>query len=204
MAHLGEFGRELADIDEPDDVEDDTFTFHGVTFTLRRSIGALPVLRYAHRAVALRDAADVVEAAMLTARTPEEIAAVRAEDAGILTQAKASLYEFLRSVIGEEQWPEFEKVADRVAADQSELLEVSRKVTAAVAARPTRRPSGSPGGPSPSGRGSGDASPSTDSQQDTSETDEGGDSGPAMTEREAAIAQFAMVPLDVAATRSGN
>lgn len=221
MAHLGEFGRELAELDtDTPAVEDDTFTFHGVTFTVRRSIGAMPLLRYSWRAIQAQDVAEQVDTAMAAARTDEERAAAQSMLRGLVVQQRASVFEYLRSVIGDEQWPEFERVADAVAATEDELLGVSRAVIAAVAARPTRRPSGSPGGPSPSGGGSVGASSSTGTAPQapgpagsappwgSSPASPGGDGGgdgsvgeepPPLTDRERAIAAMGMVPLDVAA-----
>lgn len=217
MAYLGEFGREVAELDTSTPPEDDTFTFHGVQFTIRRSIGAMPLLRYSWRAIQAQDVAEQVDAARAAARTDDERAAADAMLRGLIVQQRASVYEYLHSVIGDEQWPEFERVADAVAATEDELLGVSRAVIAAVAARPTRRPSGSAGGPSPSGGGSGDGSSSTATGGPApGPAAEGGsrlpgpgsaaDAGedPAedvahLTDRERAIAAMGMVPLDQAA-----
>jgi hypothetical protein len=201
VAHLGEFGRELAELDTTTPADDDTFTFHGVTFTIPNDIGDMPLLRYSWRAMQARDAYEAADAAAAAARTDAERDEAETMYRGLIVQQRASVFEYLRSVIGEPQWPEFERVAERHAATQDELLGVSRQVIAAVAARPTRRPSGSAGGPSASGGGSADASPSTPSPPPGPgpEADSAGSDAPPLTDRERAIAAMGMVPLDVAA-----
>ncbi len=205
MAHLGEFGRELAELDtDTPAVEDDTFTFHGVTFRLRASIGAMPLMRYSWRVGEIARQADAATAMAAAARTDEERAEAAAADSRVFHLPRAALYEYIRACIGEEQWPEFERVAIAAAVDQAELMEVARRITAEVSARPTRRPSASAGGPPGNGDGSQAASPSPGTSSPASTTD-----APApqeepereLTDRERAIAAMGMVPLDVAAAR---
>lgn len=195
MAHLGEFGRELAELDTATPDEGDTFTFHGVTFTLPRDIGAMPLMRYSWRVTEIRREADAAVAALAAARTDEERAAALDADTRVSHRPRAALYEYIRACIGESQWPEFERVAIAAASDQSELMEVARRITAEVSARPTRRPSASAGGPSGTGGGSLAASPSPDTSSQPVPD------GRPVSDRERAIAGMGMVPLDVAAAR---
>jgi hypothetical protein len=193
MAHLGEFGRELAEVDEGE--EPDTFTFHGQVFVIPASISALPALRYAWRLAEARAEGDAAAALSLRARTDAEHAEANARDVRAVQIVRAAVYEFLASVIGPEQWVEFEKVAIAARASQDELMGVSGQIVAAITDRPSRRPSGSPGGPSTSGAGSAAGSPSQDSQEPTESTEP-------LTENQRIKAQIDLVPIADAA-RSG-
>ncbi len=166
MAHLGEFGRELAALaaDEAP-VEPDTFTFHGEPFTIRPDLSALPRMRYAHASMEIAAAGDRVQAMWDAAETDEEIAAARRADGLATAEWMAAQYRYLREAIGDGEWDRFEATATRVGADRQELVAVANAVMAVVAGRPPMRSSGSPGGLSSTGGGSTVASASTDGTQ---------------------------------------
>jgi len=156
-ASLGEFGAELAVIDEPDGP--DTFLFHGHEFTLPQKVSSLPALRFAYNAQRVVAAEEQAHAKLQRARSEDaKDSAVRGM-AEVQLMANAGLYQYLRDMLAEPaEWDRFEQVAAQHGADDDELLAVATKIMAAVAARPTRRSSGSPPGPSPTGDGSTDAS----------------------------------------------
>jgi hypothetical protein len=149
VADLGEFGRELADLDD----EVDVFTFHGEFFALPARMSALPLLRFAWRGKVLEQRVAQAKSARARAQTDEDrLAADQAEGTADM-DALSAIYEFLQASLPDD-WDRFERVAIRAGADQDELLEVCNRIYAAVSGRPTRRPAGSSGGPSTSGDGS--------------------------------------------------
>ncbi|HNX48685.1 MAG TPA: hypothetical protein PKL08_00855 [Thermoanaerobaculaceae bacterium] len=168
MAHLGEFGRELAalDVGEGGDPQPDTFSFHGHEFTVPPLMSALPRLRFAHANLTVTEVAARVDALERDAVTDEELAEAerlnleggRAYDVATLAYVEAVLS-------GEgsmpEQWARFQAVAAEVGADRGELVGVAHAVYASVSGRPRVRSSVSPSGPSTSGVGSTAGSDST-------------------------------------------
>lgn len=120
MALIGEFG--AAAREEDSNVEPDTFTFYGETFTVAERVGAMPLLRFA---------------AVAEAGTQAE------ELAGL-----AAMHELMRDCLAAGDWPRFQKVAADNKAEADELMEVCGAVYAAVTGRPTRRPSASVDGSS--------------------------------------------------------
>ena len=164
MAHLGEFGRELAALDVGEGsgpAEPDTFTFHGETFTVREHVSALPRMRYAHALLATQDAGRRVNAMFAAAATDEDILAARRVDGQAMTEWMAAQYRYLQDVIDPAEWDRFEAAAVRAGADQAELVAVANGIIAAVAGRPRTRSGDSPSGPSTSGGGSTAGSVST-------------------------------------------
>lgn len=154
MADLGEFGAELAAVEEGEDGPD-TFLFHGHEFTLPARVSSLPALRFAYNAKQVIAAEDQARAAMQRARTPQAREAAARQMAEVQLTANAGLYTYLRDVFaGPGEWERFEAVAAEFGAYEDELMDVATKIMAAVAARPTRRSSGSPAGPSTTGDGS--------------------------------------------------
>ena len=169
MAHLGEFGRELAAIDADtrgEAADPDTFTFHGEQFVIPAALSALPRLRYAHATLEVEALGQRVEALYSSAVTDEEREeAARVDHQGV-TEWRAAVYRYARDVIGGEgtttdQWDRFEAVVARGGVDMTELLSVVNSVVNAAAARPRMRSSVSPGGPSATGGGSTAGSDST-------------------------------------------
>jgi hypothetical protein len=76
VADLGEFGRELADLDD----EVDVFTFHGEFFALPARMSALPLLRFAWRGKVLEQRVAQAKSARARAQTDEDrLAADQAE-----------------------------------------------------------------------------------------------------------------------------
>lgn len=120
MALIGEFG--AATRDEDSNVEPDTFTFYGETFTVADRVGAMPLLRFA----AIADAGTQAE-----------------ELAGL-----AAMHELLRDCLAPGDWSRFQKVAADQKVEADELMEVCGTIYAAVTGRPTQRPSVSAAGSS--------------------------------------------------------
>jgi hypothetical protein len=152
VADLGEFGRELADIDD----EPDVFTFHGAFFALPARMSSLPLLRFAYRGKVIEQRNAQAKAAQARARTPEERAAAEQAEGNADMEALSAIYEFLQASLPDD-WDRFAEVAIANGSDHDELLAVCNRIYAAVTARPTRRPADSSGGPSTSGDGSTDA-----------------------------------------------
>lgn len=163
MANLGEFGAELAAVDDDADGPD-TFLFHGHEFTLPQRVSSLPALRFAYNAQQVTAMEERATAAGQRARTPDQRAAAARLMAEVELVANAGLYAYLRNMLPGDQWETFGDVAAEAGATEQELLDVATKIMEAVAARPTRRSSGSPGGPSPTGLTSTDDSASTPSR----------------------------------------
>lgn len=160
MASLGEFGAELAALDDQDGAaEVDTFLFHGHEFTLPEKVSALPALRFAYHAQQVTGMDQRAVAAAQRARTGPQRAEAARLAGEVELAANAGLYAYLRDMLPG-QWDRFEEVAAEAGASDTELLDVAQKIMQAVAARPTRRSSGSPGGPSPTGPTSTDTSAS--------------------------------------------
>jgi hypothetical protein len=158
MASLGEFGAELAVVD--DELEPDTFLFHGHEFALPAKVSSLPALRFAYNTQTVIAAEERAQAAAQRARTPEQRQDAARLMAEVQLTANAGLYAYLRAMLPGGEWERFETVAAEHGADEEELLDVAKKIMAAVASRPTRRSSGSPAGPSPTGPTSTDDSDS--------------------------------------------
>jgi hypothetical protein len=70
-------------------------------------------------------------------------------DPGTAGESMAILYELVRSLIVDEDWPRFERHANTVGAGMDEFEGIVRQAVEARAARPTRQPSGSPDGQQP-------------------------------------------------------
>lgn len=166
MAHLGEFGRELADLKAGDTVpEPDVFTFHGEPFTIRPEVSALLRMEYAHATLEVEAAGQRVQAMFDAAETEDEIAAARAADGIALVRWMDAQYRYLRDVIGADDWDRFRAKATEVGADRAELVAVANGVMAVVSGRPPMRSTGSPVGQSSTGGGSTADSGSTDGDQ---------------------------------------
>lgn len=170
MAHLGEFGRAVEDFEG----EPDTFLFKGELFEIPSSLSWLVLGKLAKAARDCQDResdAEVrrakAETALAHATTPADRDAARAEiDAAKYASQEAgvwyvaSMVDYIRACIGEEQWERFELASIASGASQEELTGVAGAVYSAVTARPTRRPSSSAAGPSTTGDGSTDGSAS--------------------------------------------
>lgn len=163
MASLGEFGAELAVVDDSDEGPD-TFTFHGHEFALPERVSSLPMLRFAYNTQQIVGLEQRAQAAAARARNGEQRDAAGQQMAEVELAANASLYAYLRDMLPG-QWDRFEQVAAEHGVDEQELLDVAKKIMAAIAARPTRRSSGSPAGPSPTGHSSTDGSGSQPDSQ---------------------------------------
>lgn len=96
-------------------------SFAGESFTIADRIGLMPLMRFAKVAQSGVDSREL---------------------AGL-----AAMYDLIEQCIAEQDWPRFEKAADRTRADADELMQVVQDVMALVAARPTERPSDSSDGP---------------------------------------------------------
>lgn len=78
------------------------------------------------------------------------------QDAGELASAGRAIYDFMRSVIADEDWARFRRTAVANRTTLEDLLQVIRGLMPALTGRPTEPPSLSPESASESGR------PSTD------------------------------------------
>ena len=96
-------------------------TLLGEQFEVAERVGLMALLRFAHLAKG----------------------GMRTDD----MEAFAVIYEVLRSVIADGDWPRFESHATLARADVEELLGCVREAIALVTARPTKRPGGSSDGP---------------------------------------------------------
>jgi hypothetical protein len=164
MAHLGEFGQQVADFEG----EADTFSFHGEVFEVPARLSSLVLMRFADAAKRAQDQQEDARARRAAAQAAlgravtdgaRDAAAAEASAADYAfataeTSGTAAMYRFVRECIGEDQWARFEAHAVRVGAGQEELLAVAGAIYQAVSGRPTRRPSDSSGGPSSTGVGS--------------------------------------------------
>lgn len=126
MGLIGEFGAAARDADP--DVEPDTFTYCGETFTVKNRVGAMPMLRFAH--IAMGD---------VEAETMEGLDA---------------MYRLITSCVVKADLPRFERVAEDSEADTSELMEICSALYVAVSGRPTSRPSDSADGSPKTGESS--------------------------------------------------
>lgn len=138
MTFHGEFVAAAKDATDTADTprEPDTFGFYGEVFAMRGAIGAMTLMQFA--AVAVKG---------VNIDQMEGLAAV---------------HRMLEDCIAPGDWPRFQEVARREAADAEDLLAVIRQVIAAVAGRPTVKPSASPDGPSSTMESSRVESPSPD------------------------------------------
>jgi hypothetical protein len=167
VAQLGEFGRE----ELPDEqaaylaTEADEFTFHGDTFHIPAVISALPLLRFAKEARDLDAETRRLNRAKGRARSQADRDRNLEWEAELRMREQASLYEYLRAMLPEDEWEPFSTVAASVGSDVTELMSVANKIIAAVTSRPTRLPGGSPAGQLTTTSGSLDALPSPGGQR---------------------------------------
>lgn len=132
MGSLGEFGTAARDVDP--DLEPDTFTFYGETFTVKPQVSAMPLLKFA----------DVAQ----RGTQAEEL------------EGMAAMYRLITSCIVDDDVARFEKVADDHDCQADELMEVCGKLYVAIAGRPTQRPSVSADGSSTTSESSKESSSS--------------------------------------------
>jgi hypothetical protein len=99
-----------------------TVEFYGEQFRIADRIGLMPMMRFAKAAKSGVDSNDL--------------------------DGLAAMYDLLEQCLADDEWPRFEKHADRHRADGDELMEIVSKVFEVLSERPTQRPSDSSDGPS--------------------------------------------------------
>lgn len=101
--------------------ERETVTFMGEEFAIADKIGLMPLMRFAKAAQSGLDSADM--------------------------EGLAAMYDLLEQCIADDEWKRFDNHATKTRANDEELMQVIKDVTAQLSARPTSRPSASSGGP---------------------------------------------------------
>jgi hypothetical protein len=115
---LGAFGQAADDIEAGDAA--DTLTFYGQTFHVAASVGAIPLMRFAHSARSGVGTGDL--------------------------DGLSAMYDMIRDCLAPGEFDRFEQVAVEHKADGDVILEVCRAVYEALAGRPTEQPSPSSAG----------------------------------------------------------
>jgi hypothetical protein len=105
----------------PEEDVRDKVSFKGAEFAISDKIGLMPLMKFARAAQSGLDSADM--------------------------QGLAAMLDLLEQCIADDEWPRFDAHATKTRADDEELLQVVKDVTAILTERPTSRPSDSSAGP---------------------------------------------------------
>lgn len=122
MPSLGDFTAFDNAAEQAGQVEPDTFTFHGETFTVAEQVSSIPMMRLAKLASGGLNSSEVE---------------------GLL-----ALHDFLEQTLVEGDFTRFCDVALRHKVSDDTILAIAQKVYTVIAGRPTKRlPSSTPGQP---------------------------------------------------------
>lgn len=122
MPSLGDFTAFDVAAEQAEQVEPDTFTFHGETFTVAEQVSSIPMMRLAKAASAGLDSSDVE---------------------GLL-----ALHDFLEQTLIPGDFTRFCDVVMRNKVSDDTVLAIAQKVYEVISGRPTKRlPSSTPGQP---------------------------------------------------------
>jgi len=130
-----------------------------------------PTLEFRGRRFGVSDAPvpflSLMKLATLAKRQRDAAANGQAPNPADAEESMAILYDLVRSLIVDDEWPAFEAHANRVGAGMDEFQSIIQKAVEARAARPTQPPSGSPGGQPPTGPnwGGGSSAPGSSIRQ---------------------------------------